>query len=131
MARDLQEESSIASVTNLVSTTSGLVDPEVSLADVRLRIGGPFAWYLRLVKKRAITIGRNIWFRDEAARADTALVIHELVHVGQYARMGTPRFLATYFRDLAKAWFHYSHNLPLEAPAYERQAKANELLGRQ
>ena len=131
MARTLQEQRALTSVTNLVSTSSGLVDPDVTLADVRLRIGGPIGWYLRLVKKRGMTIGRNIFFRDEAARADTALVIHELVHVAQYARMGIPRFLMAYLRDMAKARFHYSHTLPLEAPAYERQSRAEELLGRQ
>ena len=86
--------------------------------------------YLRLVKKRAITIGPNIWFRDDAARADTTLIVHELVHVGQYARMGIPRFLTVYIKDMAKARFHYSHDLPLEAPAYARQARAKELLNR-
>ena len=113
------------------SALSALVDPSVDPTSVRLHIGGLPGAYLRLVKKRAITIGQHIWFRDEAARDDRALVIHELVHVGQYRQMGVPRFIARYVRDLARARFRYSHDLPLEAPAYARQAEAKTFLAAQ
>ena len=105
-----------------------LVDADVDTSRVVLHVGGLAAAYLRLVKKRAITFRGHIWFRDEAVRGDRALVVHELVHVGQYRRMGTPRFLFHYLRDLARARFRYSHDLPLEAPAYARQAEATALL---
>jgi hypothetical protein len=128
MARTQAVKTAISSVEQLAARSDGLIDPEVTLGKVNLHTGGPIGLYLRWVKKRAMTIGPNIWFRDAAAQADTALLIHELVHVGQYARMGVPRFLAIYLKDMAKARFHYSHDLPLEAPAYARQARAKELL---
>ena len=128
MATTLTARAGLTRFTLLVDAEGLLVDPEVDLDRARLHVGGPFAWYLRRVKKRAITIGWNIWFRDEDARADAALVIHELVHVGQYRRLGTVRFLVRYGRDMAKAKFHYSHDLPLEAPAYARQQRASQLL---
>ena len=120
--------------TSVVSTTgqwlqaNALLDDGLALADVRLHIGGPLSWYLRLVKKSAITVGANIWFVSEAKRDDLALLAHELVHVGQYREMGVPRFLARYGRDMLKAGFRYSRKLPLEAPAYERQALAKRIL---
>ena len=120
--------------TSVVSTTgqwlqaNALLDDGLALADVRLHIGGPLSWYLRLVKKSAITFGANIWFVSEAKRDDLALLAHELVHVGQYRGMGIPRFLVRYGLDMLKAGFRYSRKLPLEAPAYERQALAKRIL---
>ncbi len=120
--------------TSVVSTTgqwlqaNALLDDGLALADVRLHIGGPLSWYLRLVKKSAITVGANIWFVSEAKRDDLALLAHELVHVGQYREMGVPRFLARYGLDMLKAGLRYSRKLPLEAPAYERQALAKRIL---
>ena len=66
-------------------------------------------------------------YRDEHRRDDVALLVHELVHVAQYRRLGKARFLRQYLLDLAKAR-GYSRRLPLEAPAYERQAAARALL---
>lgn len=103
---------------------SGLVDDEADLAGVRLHTGGPIGWYLRRQGRSAITLGRHIWFVSAAKRDDPALLVHELVHVAQFRRMGAVRFLAAYLHDLARARFRYSRALPLEAPAYERQARA-------
>ncbi|MCC7364793.1 MAG: DUF4157 domain-containing protein [Dehalococcoidia bacterium] len=105
-----------------------LVDSNVELRRVRLHVGGPATWYLKLVKKSAITLGDHVWFVSEAKREDLDLLVHELVHVGQYRELGKVRFLARYARDMARAGFKYSKELPLEAPAYERQALARELL---
>jgi hypothetical protein len=105
-----------------------LLDAAVDLSRVRLHVGGPPTWYLGLVRKSAITFGDHVWFRTAERRDDLALVAHELVHVGQYRELGFSRFLLRYLLDLAKAGFRYSKRLPLEAPAYERQAKARDLL---
>lgn len=105
---------------------SGLVDDEADLARVRLHTGGPIAWYLRRQGRSAITLGRHIWFVSAAKRDDPALLVHELVHVAQFRRMGTVRFLVTYLCDLARARFRYGRDLPLEAPAYERQGRSRE-----
>ena len=107
---------------------SGLVDPEVDLDVVSLHTRGPLAWYLRLVGRGAITLGDGVWYREASRVHDRALLVHELVHVAQYRRLGRLRFVASYLRDLLRAGFRYSRSLPLEAPAYERQAQARALL---
>ena len=99
-------------------------DERVDLGMVRLHVGGPPTWYLRLVRKRAITLGRRVWFREERHRLDRALIAHELVHIGQYRRLRVARFVLTYLWHLARAGFRYSEDLPLEAPAYRRQREA-------
>ena len=106
---------------------SGLVDDEIDLAAVRTHVGGVIGWYLRRKRRGAMTIGDHIFYRDERRRDDVALLVHELVHVAQYRRLGRARFLRQYAQDLAKAG-GYSRELPLEAPAYERQAAASALL---
>lgn len=107
-------------------TEHDLVDAPVDLDRVRLRVGGPPTWYLKLVRKRAITLGHQVWFREAEHLDDRALISHELVHVGQYATMGRIRFVATYLWHLARAGFRYSRTLPLEAPAYARQERAEQ-----
>ena len=106
----------------------GLLDAGVELSGVTLHVGGPPTWYLKLVKKSAITLGSHIWFVREEKRDDITLLAHELVHVGQYRELGVPRFLLRYGAGMVKAGFHYSPNLPLEAPAYARQAQARQVL---
>ena len=52
----------------------------------------------------AITLGRTIYFRPDKYRPELAagsadeqdLLIHELTHIWQYARLGMPRFFAIY-----------------------------------
>jgi hypothetical protein len=124
-------------VTAIVSdwlAAEGLVDEAVPVGDVRFHDSGLLSAYLRLVKKRAITFGRHVWFRepalaDQAVQANWPLFAHELVHVGQYRERGFARFLAAYLWHFAKAGFRYSRKLPLEAPAYERQREAERRLG--
>lgn len=61
----------------------------------------------------AITLRRSIYFSpayhlpDFAAAKPAArgLLIHELTHVWQYARMGMPRFFARYVREFAACGF--------------------------
>lgn len=106
---------------------NSLIDDGVDLDRVKLKVGGPIGLYLKLVGRSAMTIGNTIWFVSEAKRDDNTLVAHELVHVGQYHELGIPRFLVRYFRDLTRAGFRYSKQLPLEAPAYARQDLARSL----
>ncbi len=109
-------------------TANALVEPGTALADVRLHVGGPMSWYLRAVRKSAITIGNRIWFTSDAKREDIALIAHELVHIAQYRERGIPRFLARYAWDMLRAGLRYSRKLPLEVPAYARQAQAKLVL---
>lgn len=107
---------------------SGLVEPTIDLARVRLHCGGPVAWYLRRTRRGALTVGTHIWFARLERGADRALLAHELVHVAQYRDLGVARFLTHYLRDLARARFRYSDALPLEAPAYARGREARARL---
>jgi hypothetical protein len=111
-----------------------LLDPDVSLDSVRFHDSGAPSLYLRLVKKRAITLGDHVWFRDagltdQAKQANWPLYAHELVHVAQYRRAGKVKFLGSYSWDMLKAGLKYSKSLPMEKPAYERQRTAEERLG--
>lgn len=61
----------------------------------------------------AITLRRNIYFRahysddfSEAGVVAQSLLLHEMTHVWQYAKLGAPRFLARYARDLAACRFN-------------------------
>ncbi len=108
---------------------NNLLDPGVDFDRVRLHVGGMPTWYLRVIRRGAITLGSQIWFRNEEKRDNLALVAHELVHVAQYGEMGVVRFWLRYLKDMAKAGFKYSKQLPLEAPAYARQRLAEEVLG--
>jgi hypothetical protein len=109
-----------------------LVNPEVDLHKVRLHHGGPVNWYLALTKHGAITFGNHIYYRkpDRMERRD--LLVHELVHVAQYRRLGVLRFHARYLRDalrnLRKTGKTYGRDLPLEKPAYATQALAAKVL---
>ena len=106
-----------------------LVDEPGDLDRIRLHTSGPPAWYIRTMKKRAITLGRHVWVRDARLLEDVPLLAHELVHVRQFRSMGTAQFCWRYSWDIARAGFRYSRKLPLEAPAYERQRLAEERLG--
>lgn len=68
-----------------------------------------FPWWLRFVLSRrtlAITIGHRIYLGREllARGADEieAIVVHELEHVRQFARVGLMRFAWQYARDYAR-----------------------------
>ena len=108
-----------------------LLDPEIAghLDEVRLRTSGPPKWYLSLVRRGAITLGDQVWFRETHRTRDRPLLAHELVHVAQYRRLGRLRFVGRYLLDLLRALGRYSRELPLEAPAYERADRARDLPG--
>lgn len=74
-------------------TTWGLVEEDVDLQKVRLHVAGPMGGYLKVTNHGALTTGYRIWFRTEARRNHFDLPAHELVHVGQYRRLGRLRFL--------------------------------------
>jgi hypothetical protein len=88
-------------------------------------------------RNTAITLRRTIYFRihycpDFAASGDEArrLFLHEMTHVWQWRRLGVPRFLLRYARDLiacggnASAMYHYEQDMrPFERCALEAQAE--------
>jgi len=65
--------------------------------------------------RTTIYFGPAYWQRDFSAgkAAAKGLFIHELTHVWQYLRLGTPRFLARYAREFTacgfKAWRMYEY----------------------
>lgn len=105
----------------------GLADRDVRLANVRLHMGGPAGVYLRLAGHSALTTGYHIWFRTPALRSDAALLVHELVHVGQYQRMGCFRFFLRYLGETLRRR-GYSRDHSFERPAYERQRQARAVI---
>lgn len=111
---------------------NGLVNPEVDLNRVRLHHGGSVTWYLNVTKHGAITFGSHIFYRKPERMAKRDLLVHELVHVAQYRRIGAPRFFARYLRDAIRhkrvAGKSYGRDLPLEKPAYDTQALAAKVL---
>lgn len=108
--------------------------PEVGgAARVRWRFGPrlPFDWVPGDRQRfTAITLWRTVHVRDRGAPLDVAdprhleLVLHELVHVAQYARLGDLVFPLVY---LAQGARHGYDAHPLEREARERAA---ELLAR-
>lgn len=75
--------------------------------------GNPLALAAIRNGNSAITLGRTIHFSpayylpdfSTAKPAARGLMIHELTHVWQYARLGMPRFFARYARDYAACGF--------------------------
>ncbi len=110
---------------------SNLVDEGVDLERVDLRVGGFWGRYLRWRKMGAITFRYHVHFRDEKGHfrdeerlGRRPLLVHELVHVSQYRQRGFLQFLGRYLSDWARNRFRSGRDLPLEAPAYARQAQA-------
>jgi hypothetical protein len=112
----------------------------IDYAGVRLRSGAgrnPAALTAFRNGNTAITLRRNIYFRthysDDYAQAGVlaqSLFHHEMTHVWQYARLGVPRFLARYARDLAacrfnaRAMYRYEEGVtPFAGARLEAQAQ--------
>jgi len=101
----------------------------IALGRVRLVHDGPVAWFVRhVLRQGAMTLGHRIYFGrarfDRRNPRSLALLVHELKHVEQFERLGWAGFLVRYLGALAKNRFRYSHDLPLEAEAYEAQRLA-------
>jgi hypothetical protein len=107
--------------------------PGLRAAQVEFRFGPrlPFDW-LPGDRQRfsAITLWNAVHVRDRGVPFDPLaphwleLVLHELVHVAQYARLGSAGFPAAYVLGLAR---HGYHAHPLE---HEAREKAAELVAR-
>jgi hypothetical protein len=81
----------------------------------------------------ATTIGRFVFIRPESV-GSRRLVDHELVHVGQWRRLGVPGFLARYLGAYARWRFRrYPHwaayrRIPLEIEAdWEARGRGSTL----
>lgn len=78
--------------------------PKPMLDEIRYRIGWteprpPLAPLFLIPQVKAMTLGRVIVFRDQAAANDVRIWVHELGHVEQYARWGTEGFAERYVRN--------------------------------
>jgi len=88
----------------------------IAYGGVRLRLGhGGNAAAVAAFRNgnTAITLRRSVYFRihysddfSEAGVEAQSLFHHEMAHVWQYAKLGVPRFLARYARDLAACRFN-------------------------
>jgi len=75
---------------------------------------------------RGMTVGRLIlMLRDDDHSGRRTLLAHELVHVEQYAELGTVRFLRRYLREyFANLWRLRSHRQAYLAISFEAEARA-------
>ena len=73
-----------------------------------------------------MTVGRLILvLRDDDRSGRRVLLAHELVHVEQYAQLGTMRFLCRYLREyFAYLWRLRSHRRAYLAISFEVEARA-------
>ena len=73
-----------------------------------------------------VTLGNRIFFGEEPG---FTLLKHEMIHVGQYARLGLVGFLMRYFGDLLVQFIKWRsikiayRNISLEVEAYARQGE--------
>jgi predicted GIY-YIG superfamily endonuclease len=88
---------------------------------------------MRIIRTKFIWPGRNGWtFRNTvfikrglAADTEKRLLLHEAVHVEQYAEHGTVRFLFLYFKEYLVNLVHMrSHNDAYRAISFEKEARA-------
>ena len=73
-----------------------------------------------------MTLGRLILvLRDDDRSGRRTLLAHELVHVEQYAQLGTVRFLRRYLREyFVGLWRLRSHHRAYLAISFEAEARA-------
>ncbi len=73
-----------------------------------------------------MTVGRLILLlRDDDRSGRRTLLAHELVHVEQYAQLGTVRFLRRYLREyFANLWRLRNHRQAYLAISFEAEARA-------
>lgn len=97
-------------------------------ARASVRVGFPLL-LAPLLRKTvlAITIGRWIWIHprvlEHAPKTLAALLRHEMVHVAQYERDGTARFLFRYVWEYLRGrWSGMGHWEAYRAISYEREA---------
>jgi hypothetical protein len=107
--------------------------PDLDLDRIRLHDSGPICWFVRtILKQGAMTIAPHVFYGrerfDPGDAGSIALLAHELRHVEQYRRLGYAGFFLRYFRDLARARFHYGPELPLEAECYSLQSEVERAL---
>ena len=74
-------------------------------------------WLPPLLKTEGVTIGKTIYFKDADPPSD--LVVHEMVHIAQYARYGTVGFLFIYGFNHWEAYYR----IPFEIEAYTAQRR--------
>lgn len=115
-------------------------DIEKILAEVRLSDGAgknPIPAIAFMSKaNHALTFGRTIYFGQAyvedfafAGDAPKGLLLHEMTHVWQYARLGIPRFLARYVREFLSVRFRprrmyeYKSRAPFGPARLEAQAQ--------
>lgn len=65
-----------------------------------------------------ITLGHLVFLHPRVAR-DDGVLLHELVHVRQWQRLGVERFVSEY---VGGVWAHGYRHCPLEVEAYDLEA---------
>ena len=113
--------------TTTVAQLSAFVDDQ-SLTTFVARTTPPWSWLPRLLGAGAVTLGRNVTFREgrynETTPRGLALIAHECVHVRQYREMGAVSFLLAYGRGAIQSRFvHARHPLEIEANLLQKRVR--------
>lgn len=109
-------------------------DLQNAIGELRAKVRFGYPWWLRPFLMRgviAITLGRRIYVSPLVREAKVEkLLRHELVHVGQVARLGLPRFLWRYLAEFIGGWRrHGSISVAYRHISLEEEAFAAEESG--
>lgn len=99
----------------------GALFVDVDLPQVKIVANAIIPWPR---PKRAITLGSSVYVRygfDQAKSRDLRLLLHELVHVDQYRRLGMLGFIWSYGRALGRSGSYRKNSLEVEAFAFAAQ----------
>lgn len=107
---------------------AGLDIGDLDISQVRLRMMPP--WMFRILGSRvgAMTLGSTIFiapdaFEDVVRGERPRLLLHELVHVGQWRREGRVGFLVSYLGDyLRNRLIGLNHDVAYRAIGFEAAA---------
>ena len=83
----------------------------------------------RWLKVSGVTLGRHVYYAQEASQVSHRLRQHEMIHVEQYRKYGLIRFLFRYFKEYfrfrLKGYTHYQAYLEI---SFEKEARLKEML---
>jgi hypothetical protein len=94
---------------------------DVDLSQVKIVANAIMPWPR---PRRAITLGSSVYIRDgfdQAKSRDLRLLLHELVHVDQYRRLGMLGFIWAYGRALGRSGSYRKNSLEVEAFIFATQ----------
>ncbi|MDP3445181.1 MAG: hypothetical protein Q8T08_20160 [Ignavibacteria bacterium] len=83
----------------------------------------------RLMKVRAVTLGRHVFYAIDSKMITNRLRAHEMVHIEQYKKIGFFLFLYRYFKEYiflrGKGYEHFNAYLNI---SFEKEAREKEIV---